>query len=313
MYRYKSLLVILHDDTQDDRLIDHAAMVAHLARAGRVQFLHVMPEIPALSDRHPDVSPFLHEASAARHAALARRVAAAHFAGPWHTTVHVDVTDGPPLAEVQRVAQEGAFDLLLVGQSELAEHLTRRAPCSVLVVPDGAPAHVERVVVPVDFSAHAAEAVDVALAFAQASGIEAVHLLHTHVAPTAYSARSDARAEVTREEAHRWAAQRFAAFLDRLDLRGLVVETHLVETASVAEATLAEIDALGADLVVVGTRGRSPSAAIQLGRVAEAVLKGAHVPVLAVKHRSTATNLLDRLLAQHVARAAPRLRPSMPA
>ncbi|MEO1479458.1 MAG: universal stress protein [Bacteroidota bacterium] len=183
----------------------------------------------------------------------------------------------------------------------------------MLVVPDDVPAHIERVVVSVDFSAHAAEAVDVALAFAQASGIDTVHLLHTYVAPTAYSARSDARAEVTREEAHRWAAQRFAAFFDRLDLRGLVVETHLVETASVAEATLAEIAALGADLVVVGTRGRSPSAAIQLGRVAEAVLKGAHVPVLAVKHRSTATNLLDRLLAQHVARAAPRLRPSMPA
>lgn len=293
-------------------MIDHAAMVAHLARAGRVQFLHVMPEIPALSDRHPDVSPLLHEASAARHAALARRVAA-RFAGPWHTTVHVDVTDGRPLAEVRRVAQEGAFDLLLVGQSELAGHLTRRAPCSVLVVPDGAPAHVERVVVPVDFSAHAAEAVDVALAFAQASGIDTVHLLHAYVAPTAYGARSDARVEIDREEAHRWAAQRFAAFLDRLDLRALVVETHLVETASVAEATLAEIAALGADLVVVGTRGRSPSAAIQLGRVAETVLQGARVPVLAVKHRSTATNLLDRLLAQHVARAAPRLRPSMPA
>ncbi|MEO1631148.1 MAG: universal stress protein, partial [Bacteroidota bacterium] len=213
--------------------MDHAAMVAHLAQAGRVQFLHVIPEIPALSDRHPDVLPFLHEASAARHAALARR-ATARFAGPWHTSVHIDVTDGTPLVEVQRVAQEGAFDLLLVGQGALAEHLTRRAPCSVLVVPDDVPAHIERVVVSVDFSAHAAEAVDVALAFAQASGIETVHLLHAYVTPTAYGARSDARAEVDREEAHRWAAQRFAAFLDRLDLRGLVVETHLIETASVA-------------------------------------------------------------------------------
>lgn len=317
MYRYKSLLVSLCDDAPGDRLIDYAALVARLAQAGRVQFLHVMPEIPPFSDRYPDMLPCLDGASSARRAALAGRVAA-RFEAPWQTTVHIDITDGAPLAEVERVAQEGAFDLLLVGQGDLAEQLARRALCSVLAVPNRAPgavpARIERVVVPVDFSVHAAEAVDVARAFAQASGIETVHLVHVYVAPAAYGAqRAEARAQVAIEEAHWWAAQRFEAFQSRLNLRGMAVETHLVEAASVLEATLAEIAVLGADLVVVGTRGRSPSAAIQLGRVAEAVLRYAGVPVLAVKHRSTATHLLDRLLAQHVARAIPPVRLSAPA
>ena len=64
-----------------------------------------------------------------------------------------------------------------------------------------------------------------------------------------------------------------------------------IQHGSAFEGILYEAKAIGADLIVMGTHGRSGLSHMMLGSVAERVIRGAHCPVLAVRtlpgHRKT--------------------------
>ncbi|MEM9997836.1 MAG: universal stress protein, partial [Bacteroidota bacterium] len=133
----------------------------------------------------------------------------------------------------------------------------------------------------------------------------AVHFLHVYTVPTGYPSLRHPPLDL-RATLRTRAVRRLETFIEALDLRGLTPELHLAESPDVPGTILSEAAALGADLMMVGTRGRSPSAAILLGSVAEQVLRAAPVPVVAVKRKGATTRLLDVLLEQHVARAEDR-------
>ncbi len=65
-------------------------------------------------------------------------------------------------------------------------------------------------------------------------------------------------------------------------ISGVTVETDAVIAGEVAVAIDAEADSRGCDLIVLSTHGRSGVRRLVLGSVAEAVLRHAHVPVLAI-------------------------------
>lgn len=67
-------------------------------------------------------------------------------------------------------------------------------------------------------------------------------------------------------------------------LQGLEAgEEARVERGAVAETVIAAAQDWGADLIVLGTHGRRGLAHLVLGSVAEAVVRGATVPVLTVR------------------------------
>jgi nucleotide-binding universal stress UspA family protein len=70
-----------------------------------------------------------------------------------------------------------------------------------------------------------------------------------------------------------------------LQARGLSVETDVVEAEDPAEAIVAAADAIDADLVCLGTAGRTGIAASLLGSVAQRVLGRSRRPVMLVPER----------------------------
>jgi nucleotide-binding universal stress UspA family protein len=61
---------------------------------------------------------------------------------------------------------------------------------------------------------------------------------------------------------------------------GLRVETHVVESSSIADAIRRYAEKLGADLIVMGTHGRTALARVLLGSVTERTVREAPCPVL---------------------------------
>lgn len=64
--------------------------------------------------------------------------------------------------------------------------------------------------------------------------------------------------------------------------RGIRTEYHLVEGINVGECIAAEAKRIGADVVVVGTRGRTGLSRLFLGSVAQEVVKQDDLPVILV-------------------------------
>jgi nucleotide-binding universal stress UspA family protein len=145
---------------------------------------------------------------------------------------------------------------------------------------------VRRILVPTDFSEPSSEALDLAIAFAQRLGAQ-LTLLHAHEMPTWVF--PDAVMPVTPqvvmqiEETSKRELERLAG---RAREVGITVETAVTIGPNDAEICR-KAEEMGADLIIMGTHGRTGLRHALLGSVAEKVVRKAPCPVLTVRERAT--------------------------
>jgi nucleotide-binding universal stress UspA family protein len=168
----------------------------------------------------------------------------------------------------------------------MARRLAMKAPCSLLLVPEGAPARLDRIMAAVDYSTASALALSVATALASNKGLSRCHALHVFEdAPSVTATGGEGRR-----------LREFSEFASPLDLHDVEVRPIFAEGASVSPTIQRVAAADQVDLIVMGTRGRSPAAAVLLGSESEQTLTESPIPVLVVKHRGERVGLLEILL-----------------
>lgn len=192
-----------------------------------------------------------------------------------------------PLAHLLALSAHDEVDALLVPESAgrgVACQLARRAACSVWFVPNRANPQFDRILVPVDFSARAADSIRVATSLASFSGGEcqALHVwfndaLFTHVSQA--------------ETVERRAIRDFDRFIARIDCWNVSVSPIFEESTNVAQSILRSAEQHSSDLIVLASRGRSRPAHILRPSLVERVIQHSRVPVLVVKHFGARLNL----------------------
>ncbi len=138
---------------------------------------------------------------------------------------------------------------------------------------------IRRILCPVDFSAHSENALDFAIELAKKLGAD-IHLIHVYQLPVyalpdgAMMAGPEFTTKVTTE---------LQKALTELASRksGVKLETHLLEGIPYREVVRMTGE-LSADLVVMGTHGRTGIRHLLLGSVAERVVRSSKVPVITV-------------------------------
>ena len=148
--------------------------------------------------------------------------------------------------------------------------------------------HLHRILVPTDFSDGSVQAFDTALDMARDSGAR-LTLFHVHHVPaTIYPdvimpLTPDLVHDLERSVDHVLAEWRARA-------RAAGVEADVATSyGGTAEEICAAADALGAELIVIGTHGRSGLSHVLLGSVAEKVVRKAPCPVLTVRSHMHST------------------------
>jgi len=143
------------------------------------------------------------------------------------------------------------------------------------------------VVVPYDFSEHARAALGEAADLARRLGAD-LHLVHVMQSPFylysfAYAGEAAAVAPpIDMAEIREDALKSLREVIAELDFPG-DVEPHVLEGVNIAETLRAACKNLDADLIVMGTHGRTGLAHAFLGSVAERTLRSAPCPVLTVQ------------------------------
>jgi nucleotide-binding universal stress UspA family protein len=140
----------------------------------------------------------------------------------------------------------------------------------------------KQILVPLDFSAHSAKAMDTAIELAkQFEG--SIHLLHCYpVYVGAVSPYGIVVPESFDRECRDAATREMQQWAEKVKAAGIEVKTTVTPSAP-ADAIARAAEELGADLVVMGSRGLTGLKHVLLGSVAERTLRMVRCPVLTVK------------------------------
>ena len=145
---------------------------------------------------------------------------------------------------------------------------------------------IRTILVPHDFSDYSREAVETAVDLARQVKAESLHLLHVVNPPTyLYASMIDAPSPSPLASMLVRAEERLQAIAAELAGVPLQIETHVVESSGVAATIDAFAKQVGADLVVMGTHGRSGFSHLVHGSVTELAQRHSPCPVLAVRPR----------------------------
>lgn len=284
------ITVALRRSESDNLLLRYARLISD-SSDGRTQFffVHVLgsPEITSASS----AIPMSHSRAKAEVCQSVER----YFrdtAGSCH------ILNGIRVDRLLEFAAESQSDAVLMGhrhhndsRRSLSRRLAMKAPCSIWMVPDGSHAAINGVLAAIDFSGPSAYALSIATSIARQRGLSECLALHVYFSQVDTMGKEFDHAAILREK-----EQMFRQFIAPLDLHGVQIKPRFEEHPNVSDA----VDRIAreelADLVVMGTRGRSRSAAILLGSESEQTLRETTRPLLVVKQRGERIGLLQVLL-----------------
>ena len=169
---------------------------------------------------------------------------------------------------------------------------------------------IRTIIVPHDFSEYAEAALDLGLELSGALGAE-LHLLHV-LQPPAYAYGSELyiggplySLKEDRIALHSDTTLRLSSISEKYSTSGHLIRAHVVDGSRIAETIDHEAARLVADLIVMGTHGRTGLAHLLLGSVAEATLRHAPCPVLTVpRHKRIHVETLQSLASREPAHGA---------
>ncbi len=279
-----SRLVVVSREGPGETVLQHAALVTAALAPDAVRVVHLMPGGSSATDE---------DATRERHAPLLSPELSTMLADG---RLSLALRHGNALEVVLAEVQANQADLLLIGSHRagvdrraLERRLAMTAPCSVWVAPEPAAVSLARILVPVDFSQRSADALGVAASIAAAAASLSSHALHVRFDPSRAASDDREHIVVGRER------QAFATFAARVDLHDVDVEFLCEQGHDVARTILHVARTLEANLVVMGTRGRTRAASLLIGSETEHALLWSDVPVLAVKHFGARLRLLEAL------------------
>ncbi|MBN2560817.1 MAG: universal stress protein [Phycisphaerae bacterium] len=291
MGQFDKMGVFLHDSPAAHVALEFAG---HMARLGakEVYCIHVQDVGPEGPREAPDLAELEAQARAVMPLDIAQQMVC-------------EVQAGSSLIDVYKLARDKDLDLMIVGrrlpssQSGIGAKFTRiarKAPCSVMVVPEFCRPHFCRILVAVDRSPHSKLAVEAAVALAKASGKPGPQLVA--LAVRSVDPRHNLAGVSFHESAEtqrKYGQRDLQSFLADIDAQGVQIES-LVALSDQPSQAISEVAAVRKmDIVVMGSRGPTHPAAALLGSTSELVLMNCPLPLLIVKEKGETLRLIEAI------------------
>lgn len=284
-------IVVGYTPTPDGELALRSALALAEQAEARLYLLHVVEPYPVyVKMRFPTVpaQTVLEEVVQKMRVQLEERIRQPDFS---KVKAEVDVHVGKPFVSLISICREWKGDVIVVGSSAhgeerflggTGERVVRKAPVPVLIAKRDLPAGPKTVLIPTDFSAYSKQAAREALALVRGFGGRAVflHVLDIqYVYPAGYGMEAVLIPPIQPEEIE----PDWQEFLQDLPLgAGLSWEKQTCEGRA-AQKVADTAAAVKADLIVIGTHGRTGIAHMLLGSVAEQILRTAPCSVLTIR------------------------------
>lgn len=228
----------------------------------------------------------------------------AKLADSAQASIQTAVLSGNQIEQILRAARDENLDLMVLGrklpssQIGLGAKITRivrKSPCSVLIVPDLCQPHFDRILAAVDCSDHSRDALEAAIQIARtAPGHRQVTAVTVRSVPLGYDVAGVTFVEAAERQRQR-GLENLAGFIASTDTEGVKVEPLVLLSEDPALAITHAAMAKKMDIVIVGSRGSSGTAAALLGTTSERLLMNCAAPTLVIKRKGETLSLLEAL------------------
>lgn len=305
MNTFKRIMIGLDMTLMDEVLIRYTAFLCERLRPEKLYFVTVQESL----DIPEEIRAEFPEMDAPRdeqvRADLARRVEGFFpEVGAWDA--EYVVIEGSPRREILRWTHIKDVDLLIVGRKDRLKgsgitpvQLARKVSCSLLFVPERPPATLDTAIVGTDFSECAHLALDQALQVVETSEAPVIWVLHSFTVPMGYYKTGKTETQFA-EIMKGHAARHYDDFIAPVQVPAHVKVAPILAYDARQESPAVMIhdraSREGADLIVVGARGRSAVTALLLGSVAERLLKlEGQTPLLLAKRKNVTFSFMDMI------------------
>jgi nucleotide-binding universal stress UspA family protein len=263
-------------------------------------FVHVAKDLAVpqeILDKHPEL---IAPGDESLEAAISDKLKAKNF--PSSIEVEIFAMEGNPLDTFLRWARIKNVDLIIMGRKEtlqgsgsLAKGIAKKAPCSILMLQEKRPPSLpKKIMVPTDFSDHTEMIYNFSERICDDLQAELVPV-HLYEVPHGYSKTGksfEEFSEIMKENANK----DFKKFIHKNNHRNLECHFVLNESGDEGKLLLEEATKMGADMILLGSRGRTQSAAILLGSVAEKLVMVNNVlPMLIFKKKGETVGFFEAL------------------
>jgi nucleotide-binding universal stress UspA family protein len=292
------VLVALELGKTDASILNYLNFLAETFSVREIAVFHVVPKITLFDralefDTEPDVLgdyKINEEVVEEMRAKILNR-----FSDHPETDIVFDVREGEPLEELLNEADILEPDLIMVGQNTdasshgiLAKNLVRKVDCDALVIPKGAEPGIKKIMVPVDFSPYALQALKKAVAMADAlEGKAEVIALNVYDLPNFSTYKISRSPEQFKSMIQANREEGASNFLHSVIKNTKVdVKVKLIERKGpgTGHYIMDYAEKNEVDLIIMGAKGHSKVELLLLGSVTEKVLSlNEKIPVLVVK------------------------------
>lgn len=285
----------------DDILIEKTIVFLKFLGIEKCYFVHVAKDLAIpqeILDNHPEL---LSPSDESIEEKIADKLK--HFDFPSTIEIEIFAEEGEDQMEIfMRWALIKDVDLIIMGRKEtlkgngsLAKGIAKKAPCSILMLQEKRPAGLpKKIMVPTDFSDHTEMIYEFSERICKDLHAELVPV-HIYQVPHGYSKTGktfEEFSEIMKENANK----DFKKFLHKNNHVDLDCHFVLNESEDEGKLLLEEANKIGADMILLGSRGRTKSAAILLGSVAEKLVMVNNVlPMLIFKKKGETVGFFEAL------------------
>ncbi|MEJ2006126.1 MAG: universal stress protein [Cyclobacteriaceae bacterium] len=302
MERIRDRIVGLDMSEIDQTLMEFAAFVAKSGFVQKVQFWHIVRIEKIPSDIQREFPDMLDRLVSERTEKI-QELVTQHFRVE-NVEIEYHIEKGS-VATLLSIAIKGSADLIIIGRKKnlhcsgvLAQRLARRATCNLLIVPEGSAPNLRKLLVPVDFSKYSRLALETAVELSQQrkEHIE-VYCQNVYRVPAGYHYTGKTHEEFA-EIMRRNAEKDFNKLIKKIDTKGVSVTP--VYSEDVNEDLSSDISDLAEEIhpdgIVIGAKGRTATASLFLGSIAEKLInKKLEYPLLIVRPRGVSAGILETL------------------
>ncbi len=298
---YEVAVVGLDLTEMDDKIIEYVRILVKALHLKKIIFVHIAEKLDLpedLLDKYPDLMAPLDESI---EDGINKKVSP--IFQNQETEYDIIVREGAPLENFLRVSKIKNADLVVLGRKKslkgsglLSGHIVRKSPASIVFVTETYKNKIDKILVPIDFSAHSVLAADLAMEFKASFGAS-IQFSHVYNVPIGYYKTGKSYEEFA-EIMKSHATKDLKQFMIKHNYEeNIPCEYLLSDHDSKAELINKFAHQSETDLILIGSRGRTKTSAMLIGSIVEKLLKlDSDIPMLVVKDKGENMGFLKALM-----------------